>query len=283
MLACNTPIIFDSNTDGPTITIVALTHGNEIIGLDVFESLITDFDIRSLIKKGKIIFICSNLEAHKKFLSQDNPLKYRYLDHDMNRIWNDTYEIGSYEYSRREELKKILNWSDVVIDIHSVSKWDDILWIVWKNNYKESLLFIDAQRILIENSDTYSMRNWIEKQWKKSFWIEAWNHISKNGIASAITTILNLLSEYGMISYQKRFHHMSPKILEFIEEIKPISEKFHYAREFNNWDILWENEIFAEDGDILYRNTYSWNICIGLVQKEIQYKRWAGFLFREIL
>jgi succinylglutamate desuccinylase len=55
-------------------------------------------------------------------VKQNNPMKFRFINHDMNRIWDDSYVEGSYEYLRREELKKLLEPADIVFDIHSVSK-----------------------------------------------------------------------------------------------------------------------------------------------------------------
>jgi succinylglutamate desuccinylase len=126
MRAFNQPIIFCGKLPGPTIAIVALTHGNEPVGLSIFESLIQT-GILDGIQSGKIMLVCSNIQAHEVYLKQNDPLKFRFIDHDMNRIWNDDFIENSNEYNRREELKIILSQADIILDIHSVSKGDDVL------------------------------------------------------------------------------------------------------------------------------------------------------------
>ena len=121
MKAFAQPLMFAGKSPGPTIALVALTHGNEPVGLSLFEKLIQT-GICDRIQSGKIILVCSNIRAHEAFLLQDDPLKFRFIDHDMNRIWNDDFIEGSNEYKRRELMKEILSQADIVLDIHSVSK-----------------------------------------------------------------------------------------------------------------------------------------------------------------
>lgn len=113
--------IFSSNTPGPTIALVALTHGNEPVGLTIFENLISSGIFQTL-QSGRVLLICSNVLAYEEYMNQEDPLKYRFLDHDMNRIWDDGYIENSREYERREQVKKMLEPADIVLDIHSISK-----------------------------------------------------------------------------------------------------------------------------------------------------------------
>jgi hypothetical protein len=128
------------------------------------------------------------------------------------------------------------------------------------------------------------MRNWLERNGKIAFGIEAGNHTSKNWLPYAIRTILNLLKTYNLLDKEvKEFCLPSPEVLEFLEELRPITRNFHYAHDYNNWDQVLAGEIYAIDKDYSFFHNYTWDIRIGLVQKEIQFGRWAGFLFRKII
>lgn len=229
------------------------------------------------------MLICSNIQAHKEYLVQDDPLKFRFIDHDMNRIWNNDFIEWSQEYKRREELKLILLQADIIIDIHSVSKWDDVLGIVGKHGLEDAIKFMDVQKILVEWNNTTSMRSWLERHWKYAYGIEAWNHISENGLDNGFRIIQNLLIHYWIIDGEQQFRFPLPEKLEFIEELKPTVPEFRYARDFNNWELIEKWEIYAYDGeDNPLTNNLGWDIRIGLVQKRIQFGRGAGFLFRKI-
>lgn len=276
------PMVFAGDTIWPTIAFIALTHGNEPVGLSIFAKMIEQW-LLNRIKSGTIMLICSNIHAHKEYVVQDDPLKYRFIDHDMNRIWNNDFIEWSQEYKRREELKLILLQADIIIDIHSVSKWDDVLGIVGKHGLEDAIKFMDVQKILVEWNDTTSMRSWLERHWKYAYGIEAWNHISENGLNNGFRIIQNLLIHYWIIDGEQQFQFPLPEKLEFIEELKPTVPEFRYARDFNNWELIEKWEIYAYDGeDNPLTNNLAWDIRIGLVQKRIQFGRGAWFLFRKI-
>lgn len=75
----------------------------------------------------------------------------------MNRIWNDSYIEDSYEYRRREELKPILLECDIIIDIHSVSRGEDILGIADEKSLEMAKKFMDVERILVQKTDSGSL------------------------------------------------------------------------------------------------------------------------------
>ncbi len=282
MKAFAQPLVFTWKLPGPTIVLVALTHGNEPVGLSLFEKLIQT-GICDRIQSGKIILVCSNIRAHEVFLSQDDPLKYRFINHDMNRIWNDDYIEWSNEYKRREEMKEILSQADVILDIHSVSKWDDVLWIAGKCGLEDARVFMDVEKILVEWNNTGSMRLYLEKQGKKAYGIEAWNHISESGLNNGFRIVQNMLGHFGIIQTEKEFRFPIPENLAFLDELRPTVPEFRYARDFQNWERILKWEIYAYDGDnIPLSHHLEWDIRIGLVQKKIQFGRGAGFLFQKI-
>ena len=125
------------------------------------------------IRKGSLQLLVSNIEAYNAYKSQNDPLKYRFIDHDMNRIWNIPFIEGSIEYKRREELKPILLESDIILDIHSVSKGDDVLGITDKRSLFDAKKFMDVEKILVQDIESSSMTSWCAHEGKLAFGIEA--------------------------------------------------------------------------------------------------------------
>jgi len=101
----------DSGVAGPTVAILACTHGNEPVGLDVLEYLLSDLRL----ERGRLLAILVNIEAAKT--------DRRYIDHNMNRVPDNLAEwAGSVEGERLAALLPLLNEVDGgVLDLHSTS------------------------------------------------------------------------------------------------------------------------------------------------------------------
>lgn len=110
----NGVITYTSDKPWKTITIMALTHWNEIAGLQTLDYLINDFNIWKKLEFWTLNLVLWNLKAFEK--------NQRILETDMNRVW-DFAEANknTYEYQRAFELKEILAQSDYFLDIHSTS------------------------------------------------------------------------------------------------------------------------------------------------------------------
>lgn len=79
----------------PIIWLVGLTHWNEIVWLDVFDS------IKWLsLRIWEIILIPANIKAYEAHRDQKHFFTFRYIDHDLNHIWDDSFIPWSYEYQR---------------------------------------------------------------------------------------------------------------------------------------------------------------------------------------
>lgn len=269
-----------SNTPWPNICIVACTHGNETAGIKIFEELIRE-GIDKQIRKGSLRLLVSNIEAYNAYKSQKDPLKYRFIDHDMNRIWNTPFIEGSIEYKRREELKTILEQSDIILDIHSVSKGEDILGIADNKSLPDAKKFMDVENILVQDIESSSMTSWCARQGKLAFGIEAWNHTSDEGLQNGLRNVKNMLVYFWMIEGELKRDFSIPESLEFFKEIRIKSDNFHYVRDFSGFTEIQPWELIAYDSLIEVRNNESFSLVLWLVRKEL--KKWdgAGFLFRK--
>jgi hypothetical protein len=109
----------DSGRPGPHVALLSLMHGNELAGAIVLKRLLC-----SGLKptRGKLSFGFLNLAAFQRFDPQ-RPTASRFLDEDMNRVWDVTNLDGprhSIELDRAREVRPFAETVDVLLDLHSM-------------------------------------------------------------------------------------------------------------------------------------------------------------------
>lgn len=106
---------------GPSIGILAMTHGNEPAGL---AALATLWEHRAQLRAGRVFLILSNLAAARRYFQEANDLRFtapfRFVDQDMNRI-PAHLDQNSSEMQRVSELLPVFQQLDRVLDLHSTS------------------------------------------------------------------------------------------------------------------------------------------------------------------
>ncbi len=267
--------VIDSWKPWKNIWIIAITHWNEIVWLEVFYKLLKDFDIKNKLKSWKIYFISANIESYKKWL--------RFIDDDLNRISDKQSLDNSYEFSRFKELTNILDELDYVIDLHSVSKWDLNIWICDEYLIDESLNFFDIKTILYDDlSNSWALISYLIRKNKKAFWIECWNHNSKDSFIVWYNNVLNFLSYYWFIDFWIKTSSEIDKY-KFIYEIYPKSDNFKFLDDYNWFIKIKKWEAYAIDNDYNYINNYWFDVYIWLCSKNIKYWESAWFLFKKTI
>jgi len=109
----------DSHRPGPHVALFSLMHGNELAGAIVLDRL-----MREGLKptRGKLSFGFLNLTAFDRF-DPLRPTASRFLDEDMNRVWDTTILDGprhSIELDRAREIRSFIDSVDVLLDLHSM-------------------------------------------------------------------------------------------------------------------------------------------------------------------
>ena len=92
------------------VSLVALTHGEEVIGLHLLSMLLQQLISKQIILKGTLYLILANRQAYLK--------NQRYIDMDLNRAYGGDGAHDCHEYKRAELIKPIIEKSDYIIDIH---------------------------------------------------------------------------------------------------------------------------------------------------------------------
>jgi len=119
--------------DGPVLVIFAGIHGNETAGVHAIDHVAATLLDRNVDLKGKVYGITGNMKALE--------LGVRYIDTDLNRIWETGYKKGknshpeisrhSVEFKESLEIKNAVEWilekhqstasKFVFIDLHTTS------------------------------------------------------------------------------------------------------------------------------------------------------------------
>ncbi len=272
--------IIDSNKAWKNLAIFAITHWNEPVWLQIFDYLVNDFNISKKLKKWKIFLIANNIKAYKKYRKTKDISSYRFLDDNLNRISNKDFKKWSYEFKRLDELKEIFKEIDLAIDLHSVSKWNDIIWLCDKKHLKTAKSFFNVETILIDNMwKTWALIWEFLRNNKEAYWIECWNHISNDGFEKAKENILNFLQKFSSIENVKITNNFN-EVYEFAKEIKVKTNNFKFTKDFKWWFNkikIWE--VYSIDWEEELKNNFWKDIFLGIPAKNPIKWDWAGFLF----
>jgi len=104
---------------GPHVLLLALMHGNEYAGAVVLDRMLRA-KLRPLC--GRLTLGFANLPAFAAF-DPANPTASRFLDEDMNRVWDPALLDGprhSAELARAREIRPAVEAADMVLDLHSM-------------------------------------------------------------------------------------------------------------------------------------------------------------------
>ena len=111
---------FTAAAPGPHVMLSALMHGNEICGAIALDRMLYA-GVRPA--RGKLTFAFCNVEAYRIF-SRVDPAVSRYVDEDMNRVWEQSALEGprnSQELRRARLLRPLIDTVDYLLDIHSTT------------------------------------------------------------------------------------------------------------------------------------------------------------------
>jgi predicted deacylase len=109
----------DSGRPGPHVALFCLMHGNEFAGAIVLGGLLRA-GLAPLI--GRLSFGFLNLAAFERF-DPRRPTASRFIDEDMNRVWDAAILDGprsSIELDRAREIRGFVDTVDVLVDLHSM-------------------------------------------------------------------------------------------------------------------------------------------------------------------
>ena len=128
-------IQFRGERPGPHLWINALTHGNEVCGAIALDYLLRH-EVRP--RSGLLTLSFANVGAYGN-RSAKHPLGTRFIDEDMNRVWDRLGSSdASYELDRARQLKPVADSADLLVDLHSMDHPSRPLAIVGAEGNEQS-------------------------------------------------------------------------------------------------------------------------------------------------
>jgi len=275
--------VINSWINWKNIWVFAITHWNEPVWLQVFDYLFDKINIKWILKKWKLFLIAINIRAYNKYILEWSINDNRFIDNNMNRISNKKNKLWSIEFKRFNELKIIFDEIDIAIDLHSVSKWHDIIGITDNKYLSVAQKFFNVDTILVDNLwRTWAIIWYFLRNGKEAYWLECWNHIDKRWLKIWVINLLNLLTYKWFINKEIYIDRKNINMYKFINEIYPKTTNFRYLKNFVWFTKIISWEIFAIDWKKELKNNMKKDIYLWIVKKIPKKWDWVGFLFEKI-
>lgn len=119
---------FDSGQAGHDVVVLALVHGNELCGAHALKRLL-DLDIRP--ERGALTLCFANVGAYATY-DDAMPTRARFIDEDMNRVWDLAKLNGnrtSAELERARQIRPLVTGATRLLDIHSMQSGGEPLML----------------------------------------------------------------------------------------------------------------------------------------------------------
>ncbi|MFP8489269.1 succinylglutamate desuccinylase/aspartoacylase family protein [Gracilimonas sp. Q87] len=261
---------------GPVVVIFSAIHGNELAGLYASRRLATSLSKTTDKLKGSVYMISGNLKAIRKGV--------RFLDRDLNRIWNEVSEGEfkenddvSSEWSEAQELFDVL--TEIVnehrfvtqeltfIDLHTTSA-ESCAFILFNDtleNRKSASYFPVPQILGIEETIHGTLLSYINDLGYPAIGFEAGKHEAKSSLdrtEAFLWLYLHHLQFYTLkareIHYYEKMMKGNPDIEDSYYEISyhhyvDDASRFKMKKGFMNFDSIYKGDLLAYDeGEPVY-------------------------------
>ncbi len=246
----------DSHQPGPHVLAVSLIHGNEFAGAIVLaELLATNFRP----KHGRLTLGFANLAAFAQF-DPENPTASRYVEEDMNRVWDDYQLFGvrhSAELDRAREILPLVDTTDMLLDLHTMLWPADPSLLCGAGPRGRDLAFAigtpgqviaDAGHVGGKRLIDYGRFTEGAEQNAACVLVEAGQHWHPNAVTQSRATLRSLLRHAGMLDAPPPDH--KPSFAQVIQTITARSNRFHFTRPYRGGEFVRRaGTIIAHDGE----------------------------------
>lgn len=248
--------LIDSGRSGPHVVLVSLIHGNEFAGAIVLKELL-DSGFSPL--RGKLTLGFANLAAYTRF-NADNPIAARYVEEDLNRVWDDFALFGvrrSTELERAREIKPIVDSADILLDLHSMLWPSDPVLLCGAGPRGRALgMAVGTPELVVADAGHAGGKRLIDygrftenaSNGAACLLVEAGQHWRPTAVKQSRETVRALLRHAGMLHAAAR-----PPISRFAEVVQVVTartNRFEFVRPFRGGEVIARAEtLIAYDGD----------------------------------
>ncbi len=271
-LAGNTAIpgftSFAAAAPGPHVALIALTHGNEIAGAIVLDRL-----LRAGLRpaRGRLTLGFANLAAFARF-DPAHPTASRFLDEDLNRLWDDAVLDGprqSSELARARQIRRLLPGVDVLLDLHSMLWPSDALILSGDTPKGRDLaLAVGSPPLVVADSGHVSGRRLIDygrfadpAASQTGILVEAGQHWDAATVNQTMTSVASLLRHLELADEHPALPPAAPcvptRFAEVTAAITAATAGFAFMRSYRGGDVIPHcNTLIAVDGATEIRTPY---------------------------
>ncbi len=273
MDAINDPIEITGKNLGPVSVILAGVHGDELGGIKAFEEILPNLKIDN----GKVYFIYGNPEAIKKSV--------RYIQSNLNRMFKNESEINeidkiSYEYNRAQFIKKYLDKSNALLDIHSSFTPESKPFIIAENNSIEITKFLPFDLVVsgFDNVEPGGTDYYMNKKGGTGICIECGYLTDDSSQKIAKESIHSFLKLRGHINNDGRMNQLKQSNVNITDIYYTKTNNFTLQKHFCDFEKVSKGQLIATDGD---EKIFAEKDGVILFARNLNEVNDEGFLFGE--
>lgn len=252
---------------GPHVVLIALTHGNELCGAIVLDRL-----LRAGLhpQRGKLTVGFANLAAFARF-DPAHPTVSRFLDEDMNRLWDTAVLDGprhSSELDRAREMRPMIDTADVLLDLHSMLWPSEPLILSGTTAKGRALaLAIGQPGLVVADGGHVSGPRIIDygrfadpANPATAILVEAGQHWQHSAVDMAMESVAGLLRHTGLIVEHPEFPPAAQgvsRLAEVTMAVTAATAGFTFVQPFRGGDVIpRRNTLIALDGSTEVRTPH---------------------------
>jgi predicted deacylase len=253
----------DSGLPGPHVVLVSIIHGNEIAGAIVLDAMLRE---RFTPARGKLTFGFANIPAFKRFDAR-NPVASRFVEEDLNRVWDDAQLFGvrrSLELDRAREIRPIIDDADIVLDLHSMLWPSDPLLLCGPGRQgRELALRLATPPMVIADQGHAGGKRLIDygrfteaASNAACILVEAGQHWEKAAVTQMRETVFSLLGHAGLADEPPAVAG-PPCFAEVTQVVTAMTNRFVFTRNFRGGEMIAEaGTLLAHDGETEIRTPH---------------------------
>jgi predicted deacylase len=252
----------DSGVPGPHVVLVSLVHGNEIAGATVIAGLLAK-DFMPL--HGRLTLGFANIAAFERF-DPANPLAARFVEEDMNRVWDDAQLFGvrhSLELARARVIRPIIDTADILLDLHSMLWPSDPVLLCGPAARGRALAeALATPEIIIADGGHAGGKRLIDYahftgpgSHAAGILVEAGQHWEPAAVAQTQATVSALLRHTGLAAGGHT--PPAPRYAEVAQTVTARTHRFVFTRPFRGGEVIGPaNTLIAHDGEAEIRTPF---------------------------
>jgi predicted deacylase len=257
-----------SGRPGPHVALLSLMHGNELAGAIVLKHLLC---AGLTPKRGKLSFGFLNLAAFQRFDPQ-RPTASRFLDEDMNRVWDVANLDGprhSIELDRAREIRPFAETVDVLLDLHSML-WPSEPLILSGTTAKgrELAKAIGTPSLVVADHGHINGRRLIDYPRfadpgtpAAGCLVEAGQHWEQSTVEIMAASVAGLLRHLGIVDPNAPLPpaapHATSRIATVTTAVTAMTAQFAFTQTFRGGDIIPQRDtLIAMDGETEIRTPH---------------------------